>query len=373
LGEFGFRNKIDLEARVNFLDRRHDLTIGVPNQKSDRPEVHSSVSRSGTDVESMQGRGDLPRRSAVLLGGGKDSLVSVEVLRASSEPMVLFSVNPKKPILDCASVSDLPFVSVSRALDPNLFELNAAGAYNGHVPITAIVSLIAIAGAFVHGYDAVILSNERSADEGNLMHNGAEVNHQYSKTSEFERDLRSYVAEHISKRVSYLSLLRPLSELHIAQLMARTARYDDCFTSCNRAFQIRPTETPARWCCDCPKCRFTFLALATAMAPDRVVRIFGRNLLDDPSQLPGYEELVGLFANKPWECVGEIAESASAINYLASKEEWRKCFVVTRLSSRLTELIDQAGDMWRDLFTPHSDHSMPQHFERALNAYIRRR
>jgi UDP-N-acetyl-alpha-D-muramoyl-L-alanyl-L-glutamate epimerase len=355
LGEFAFRNNIDIAERVDFLANPHNAV----------PEQSIAGAAPASPAE-----GSLPRRSAVLLGGGKDSAVSIEILRAISEPMVLFSVNPKQPMLDCAKASELPFKAVTRKIDPAIFELNASGAYNGHVPITSIVSLIAIAAAFVDGYDAVVLSNERSADEGNLISKGIQINHQYSKTSEFEEDLRDYVTRYISKRLSYFSLLRPLSELHIARLMAKTRRYDDYFTSCNRAFRLRPTEVPARWCGNCPKCRFTFMILATAMEPNRLMNIFGRNLLDDPTQLAGYEELVGLIGNKPWECVGEIAESALAIGNLASRPSWADCFVVANLAPRLSILIDDAPARWRSLLTPSHDHNLPLHFEDAFHAYL---
>ena len=198
LGEFAFRNKIDIIERVDFLANPH-------NAVSDQP-IHRPVDGRSSEIPvlSEQDLCGLPRRSAVLLGGGKDSVVSVEILRAISEPMVLFSVNPKRPMLDCSRASELPFKSVTRQIDSAIFELNAVGAYNGHVPITAIVSLIAIAAAFVDGYDAVILSNERSADEGNLIHDGIQINHQYSKTSEFEHDFRDYVAKvHFEARLLF--------------------------------------------------------------------------------------------------------------------------------------------------------------------------
>ena len=110
--------------------------------------------------------------------------------------MTLFAVNPKKPILECAA-SDRAFVKVTRRLDPLLFGLNAKGALNGHVPITAIVSFIALAASFVHGFDTVVLSNERSADQGNVTVAGHEVNHQFSKTSGAERELANYIARHV--------------------------------------------------------------------------------------------------------------------------------------------------------------------------------
>ena len=304
------------------------------------------------------------------LGGGKDSLVSVELLKAAGEPAVLFAVNPKKPILDCAERSGLPLVSVGRRLDHKLFALNDAGALNGHIPITAIVSLTALAGAFVFGYDTVVLSNERSANEGNVVYEGRTVNHQYSKTLAFERLLADYAAAQISPDLRYFSLLRPLSELHIARLFARVGRYDDVFTSCNRAFTLRDGGARPRWCCDCPKCRFAFLILATAMAPSRLVKIFGRNLLDDATHLAGYEELTGLSGHKPWECVGEIAESSAALLHLADDPAWASCAAVATLAPRLRTKMPDYRRTETALLSPSCDHLLPERFERMLHAYL---
>jgi len=348
LGEFAVRNGLDLTHRARLQ----------------RTAPHVSQERERTDFA------PLPRRAAVLVGGGKDSLVSVEMLRAAGEPMVLFAVNPKKPILDCAAASGLPFVSVARHLDPKLFELNAAGALNGHVPITAIVSFIAIAAAFVHGYDEVVLSNERSANEPTLEHNGVAVNHQFSKTGSVEAEIRRYVAEHVSPRLDYFSLLRPLSELHIARLFGKVARYDGVFTSCNRAFRLRAQAPPERWCCDCPKCRFTFLMLATSLPKPRMIEIFGKNLLDDAGQLVGYEELTGLSGHKPWECVGEIGESCAAVLHLAARPEWKESAVLQALAPRLSPFAARLEQEWRGLLTPSSEHHLAPRYQGILNAYV---
>jgi hypothetical protein len=347
LGEFGVRNGVNVAERINFLD-----AVCAPG----KPRGASS--------------GPLPRRSAVLVGGGKDSLVSVEMLRAGGEPMTLFAVNPKKPILECAAASGLPFVQVRRYLDPLLFELNEKGALNGHVPITAIVSFIAVAAAFVEGYDTVVLSNERSADQGNLVVYGREINHQYSKTTGAERDIAAQIATHVHTSLNYFSLLRPLSEAHIAQLMAQVDRYDHAFTSCNRSFQINPRSEPKRWCGDCPKCRFSFLVLAGAMGRPRIEAIFGKNMLDDPAQLAGYEELVGLSGHKPWECVGEIAECGAAMLRLADHDEWRDCAVIAALAPRLRALMPDPEAVWRDLLTPSPDHRLPERYERMLHDFV---
>ena len=344
LGEFGVRNNVPIAGHVKF--------------------------GSGGAMKPQAAQAPLARRSAVLIGGGKDSLVSLEILKAAKEPMALFAVNPKKPILDCAAASGLPFIRVERHLDEKLFALNEQGALNGHVPITAIVSFIALASAFVHGFDAVILSNERSADQGNLSRDGREINHQFSKTSGMEVALADYVARYIDKQLSYFSLLRPLSEAHIASLMARTSLYDGAFTSCNRAFQLRPKEEPKRWCRDCPKCRFTFLMLANHMPRARLENIFGGNLLEDESQLAGFEELMGLSGHKPWECVGELAESGAALLMLADKPEWKDAKLVRQLAMRLLALMPEPKQIWAELMVPSPQHFLPKRYEEMLHGFL---
>ena len=348
LGEFAVRNDLDLSERAQFV------CSAQPALSSVQPPVHEP----------------LERRAAVLIGGGKDSLVSVEALRAAAEPMILFAVNPKQPILDCAAASGLPFLKVTRTLDANLFALNDAGAYNGHVPITAIVSFIAIAAAFVHGFDAVVLSNERSANEATLEKDGVAINHQFSKTSAAEAEIAAYVRARISPSLDYFSLLRPLSELHIAQTFGNATRYDAVFTSCNRAFRLRAEAPSERWCCDCPKCRFVFLMLATALPFERMIAIFGKNLLDDETQLQGYEELTGLSGHKPWECVGEIGESCAAVLKLSARPEWKESRILRALAPRLEPFAPRLDEEWRRLLTPAPDHSLPPRYERLLHAYL---
>jgi UDP-N-acetyl-alpha-D-muramoyl-L-alanyl-L-glutamate epimerase len=348
--------------RVDFLRSRIRLRLSGMTAEAIRWRLRSLL-------RSENGKKDAGR-VAVLVGGGKDSLVSVEMLRSKAD-LVLFAVNPKKPILECAEASGLPSIFVTRKLDPALFDLNARGALNGHVPITAIVSLIAVAASYVHGYRTIVLSNERSANEGNVVSDGQDVNHQYSKSIEFEEDFAAYLSAYVDPDLSYFSLLRLLSELHIAQLFSRVSRYDHCFTSCNRSFQINPAAPPARWCCDCPKCRFSFLIFATAMAPDRLRAIFGADLLAEGRQLPGYEELTGLSGHKPWECVGELAESSLALLLLAGRPEWADHHVVKALAPRLRPKMPDMERVREEFLTPSDNHRLPVRFKDMMDAYIR--
>lgn len=337
LGEFAHHNALDLAPRLNFTGARGALA----------------------PIAAV-----LPRRALVPVGGGKDSLVTVERLRAVGEPMALFAVNPKGPIVATIEASGLEAVTITRTLDPALFELNARGALNGHVPITAIVSLAALLAAAWHGFDRVVMSNERSADFGNF--DDAGVNHQWSKSSAFEALLRAELARAVSPDLDWFSLLRPLSELAIAERFAASERYDAVFSSCNRNFHLRRPGPEGRWCRDCPKCRFVFLALAPFMAKERLTAVFGGDLLADAAQLEGFAELAGLSGHKPFECVGATGEAAAALIVLAERPEWREAPVVTALAARLASRRDELLAHFAALRAPAGPDFVPADLRGAL-------
>jgi hypothetical protein len=270
----------------------------------------------------------------VPVGGGKDSIVTVEALKSRSP--VLFAVNPNAIIKDVMAVSDLPVFTARRVLDPQIRELNAAGGLNGHIPVTAINSLIAVATSVLHGLGPVVMSNESSASVPNLTWRGHDINHQWSKGLPAEVLLRDALEAHAGLSDAYFSLLRGLSELHIARVFARYTAYDHVVTSCNAAFKQR--DASARWCGHCPKCRFVFLAMAPFTGKPRLLDIFGTDLFEDESQLPGYRELMGIAAHKPFECVGEIEESQVALRLLTEHADWSTSMAVRTLAAELPAL-----------------------------------
>ncbi|ASW55847.1 hypothetical protein [Plantactinospora sp. KBS50] len=327
------------------------------------PEVEAGAETgSGGGAPELDSSGGRPL-SAV--GGGKDSIVTLEALRRAGLDPVPFSVNPNPVIVSVNEASGLTALAARRAIDPELFALNKAGARNGHIPVTAINSLIAVATAVLHGLGPVVMSNERSASDPNLIWHGHEINHQWSKGLAAEGLLRAALTEHAGLVEPYFSLLRPLSELHIARLFAQFDAYDGVVTSCNAAFRLH--DPSARWCGDCPKCRFVFLALAPFMPRDRLVRIFGKDMLADPGQVPGYLELLGIDAHKPFECVGEVEESTVALSLLAEQEQWRTAPVVQALVAAVpAEGWAAAADS--DVFSPAGTSFAPASYAKALTA-----
>jgi hypothetical protein len=306
----------------------------------------------------------LRRRTCVPIGGGKDSIVTLECLKKAGEDLVLFSLGDAEPITACIAAAGLPSIRVRRRLDPTLLKLNQGGALNGHVPITGILSAILLACAVLAGFDVIAMSNEHSASAPNLTVGGIGINHQYSKSLEFEVDLAEYVARCITPSINYFSLLRPLSEIEIARRFTQYPQYFDAFRSCNTAFRQLPDQRGRQWCGDCPKCRFVFLALAPFVAKSRLAAIFGRNLLDDESQTEGFAALCGLREHKPFECVGEIEESAAVMAYLAGAAVWRDDRVVRRIGGEFSSPPAQ----FRRLLAARHPHRVPPDFLAKLDA-----
>ncbi|HEX8769046.1 MAG TPA: hypothetical protein VF714_11780 [Jatrophihabitans sp.] len=302
-------------------------------------------------------------RPLVPCGGGKDSIVSTEaMIRAGRDP-VAFAVNPNHIIDSVVSTSGLELLRVTRRLDSHLFRLNRLGAYNGHVPVTAVNSLIAVGCAILHGLGPVVMSNESSASSPNLRWHGEPVNHQWSKSAEAEQALQAALESRLGVSGLYFSLLRHLNEMQIAQLFCRTTAYDDVLTSCNNAYTIDRPATQ-RWCRNCPKCRFVFLALAPFAGVERMVRIFGANLLEDQTQLPGYRALLGIGSFKPFECVGEIEESQAAVARLAELAPWRETAVVRQLGAEITAALPP----WSDVLTRRGPSYAPESYLRSLDS-----
>ncbi|HEV7490393.1 MAG TPA: UDP-N-acetyl-alpha-D-muramoyl-L-alanyl-L-glutamate epimerase [Rhodanobacteraceae bacterium] len=365
LGEFAYHNKLDLRGRIAFpISRR-------PGAGRDPATfAENKVLDPGPALRRDDGNGlSLPRRTLVPIGGGKDSLVSVEMLKAANEPSTAVWVGNSPLIAACAARTGFPTLNIGRELSPLLFEYNKEGAYNGHIPVTAINSAILAVAAILYGFDAIAFSNERSASSATLEYEGQPVNHQWSKGWEFERRFHDLLKTRIADDLHYFSLLRPLSELAVAERFARTARYDDVFSSCNRNFRILGPRPADRWCGQCPKCHFVFLALAPFMPKPRLLAIFGSNLLDDMALAPAFDALMEYRDHKPFECVGEGIESRAAMAALASRAEWREDAIVARFAEEIAAQLDPAGRALAPLLTAQGEHRIPARLQDSIDAH----
>jgi UDP-N-acetyl-alpha-D-muramoyl-L-alanyl-L-glutamate epimerase len=249
----------------------------------------------------------------VAVGGGKDSLVSVELLR-QHEDVMTWSLNHRPQLTPLIERIGLPHAWVEREWDPQIMDLNKQGALNGHIPISAIFACAGTIVVILAGRRDVVMSNEQSANEPTLHYQGVAINHQYSKSQEFERDYQAFLRHTLGERVRYYSFLRPLSEVRIAELFAQNGfeKYKDVFSSCNRAF-VHGSDRMS-WCGTCPKCAFVFMALTPFIPREQLEALWGgKNLLLDPALEPTYRNLLGIEGDKPLECVGDIKEARTAM------------------------------------------------------------
>ena len=344
LGEFAYHNRLDLRGRIRFP------------VAADAPDAPAPAL-------------GLAHRTLVPIGGGKDSLVSVEVLKRAGVEATATWVGHSPLIAACAERTGLPLLNIRRELSPLLFDYNKAGAYNGHIPVTAINSAILVVAALLHDHDAIAFSNERSASSATLEYDGQPVNHQWSKSWAFEQSFGELLQSTVAADLHYYSLLRPLSELGVAERFARTSRYDDLFSSCNRNFRILGPKPADRWCGQCPKCHFVFLALAPFMPKPRLLGIFGRNLLDAAALAPAFDALMEYRDHKPFECVGEGSESRAAMAALATRAEWREDALIARFAQEIAPQLAADEPSLDSLLAPAAENRIPERLRGLVDAH----
>lgn len=282
MGQYFYENKIDFNDS-NFISIKSDsdmkFAFGLSNTKS----------------------GVL-----IPVGGGKDSAVTLELLK-DQPSAAAFVVNPTKASLDCIEKSGIAQkITAERTIDLNLVKLNELGFLNGHTPYSALIAFMSVFAAYIYGYREVALSNERSSDEENTTYLGRKINHQYSKTFEFENEFRNYFTKYISD-INYFSFLRPLYDLQIAKIFSANQKYFSVFRSCNVG---QKTNT---WCGDCSKCLSTYILLKPFLSDSSLLTIFKENLLTKPSLQNALSELLDPEKVKPFECVGTKEELKKAL------------------------------------------------------------
>lgn len=342
LAEFAYRNGLDLRGRIPFP-------------------------RGGTGPFETKTLG-LPHRTLVPIGGGKDSLVAVEAIKSIGGEATAVWVGNSALIAACAERTGLPTLNIQRELAPALFELNQRGAWNGHIPVTAVNSAILAVAAVLYGFDSIAFANERSASAATLEYDGQQVNHQWSKGYAFEQLLGDWLHTHVAADLDYCSLLRPYSELAITRAFAKLTPYFDAFSSCNRNFKILGPKPADRWCGQCPKCHFVFLALAPFLPKPRLLTIFGRNLLDDETQAAGFDALLEYQDHKPFECVGEGAEARAAMYALSRRPEWQEDALVARFRGEILPQLDVSQLALEPWLEPSAEHRVPARLQPALKA-----
>lgn len=288
LGEYFYLNKIST-TKNNFLEI-----------ESTGDKIYSPV-----DLE-------LSSKNLIPVGGGKDSITTIELLKEEKENSLLFIVNPRGATLGSAKIAGMEqsTITIDRKIDPKLLELNSKGYLNGHTPFSALLAFQGVFAAIIYGCKNIILSNEDSSSEGNTFFNDEEINHQWSKSFAAEKLLNTFFKEYINDQIEYFSILRPFFEIKIGRFFSRQKKYLKIFRSCNRGSKTNS------WCGECPKCLFVFIILSPFLKEDELIGIFNKNLFDNNELESVFEALLDPDKVKPFECVGTKREVFTALSLI---------------------------------------------------------
>lgn len=290
MGQYFYENKIDFRGE-NFLK-----VISNPSLIAPSLAIFTN---------------DLQARSLVPMGGGRDSIVTLEKLKKRGTPFSCFLLNPRKTQKKVVEISGIKnCIIAERRIDPRLLTLNRQGYLNGHTPFTGVLSCLSVFCAALFNYKNVVFSNEKSADEGNIEYLGATINHQYAKSSDFENKFRAYCKKYLAPKIRYYSFLRNYNEKEISRILIRYPQYFPAFSSCNVSL-----KTGEQWCGNCPKCLFVYASLYLYMEEKKLKNIFGADIFENKKLLPVMLGLLGSRGkHKPFECVGTYKENAEILS-----------------------------------------------------------
>lgn len=333
LGEFYFRNKLDIDKSPKFQTDS--------NKKTEEPLI---LGKSTNEV-------------LVGMGGGKDSIVALESLKEQGfnpTAFVIEGVNENmitKSVLETAKV---PVLTVKRILDAQLLS-PVADAYNGHIPISAIYSIIGYLLALLYDFAYVVVGNEHSSNFGNISYESVEINHQWSKSIEYEKELQNLTRSHLSPDITYFSLMRPFYEIRIVQQFIKYPQYFSRFSSCNRAFKIKNPNN-SMWCGECAKCVFVFTLFSAFLKPDEIVKMFGQSLYEKAELLALFKDILGLGEMKPFDCVGTFDEAKVAFEMAG---EW---YSHSKVYQNIKPLIMVTEEQKKQVFRTVANDTVPHQF-----------
>jgi UDP-N-acetylmuramoylalanine--D-glutamate ligase len=336
MGEFYYRNKID-------------------------PRVFNGFRETGNKKETNF-RLAPPNGALVGVGGGKESVVAVELLKDHKIKSTAFVLEAKDSLIIDGMIDKMKIDSlkIKRELDAKIFA-DLPDALNGHVPISAIIAFSGYFAALLFGFQKVVVGNEYSSNFGNIEYRGMAINHQWSKSAEFEEAFQNYVGKNLSPDVEYFSLLRPFYEIRITQMFAKYKKYFPVFSSCNRNFKIKE-EQHKRWCGECAKCVFVFTLLSAFLTKKDLLGIFKENLYEKQSLLPLFKDLLGVGNLKPFDCVGTFEETLEAFRRSAKK--YKKTFI----HMELNRLLPKNENL--EVMRPQKSNLKPPYFFFGMNSVL---
>ncbi|MGB4985115.1 MAG: hypothetical protein WBO70_05035 [Erysipelotrichaceae bacterium] len=295
------------------------------------------------------------------VGGGKDSFVTLDILKGEYDNNKAFVFNKVKSALSSCQASGYSgdkLLEVGRTMDKRMLELNLQGYLNGHTPFSSLLAFVSCFVAYLNGLENIVLSNENSANESTIK--DEKINHQYSKTYEFELDFNQYLSNYVTHRLNYFSLLRRFNELQISAIFATLKPYHLVFRSCNVGSKVE------QWCNNCAKCTFVAIMLSAFLLDNELKEIFNEDILNKEDLLVYVNQLVGISPNKPFECVGTRSEVLAAIKMAINLRIKNNKNIPFLLSNKAFMAIseEQINDV---LYEYNDEHFINDHFISLVN------
>lgn len=353
MGQFFYENEIDF--------RKSDLLEIIVSDK------RSLAFKTKGEIEGLRNEYLVP------VGGGKDSVVTIELLKRAAKIISCFSLNPTKAALKIIKIAGCKKpITAERKIDKRLLELNRKGYLNGHTPFSAYLAFLSFLVAAISGQKYIAPSNERSSNEGNVKYLGKTVNHQWSKSFEFENEFRKYSKKYLAGNIEYFSFLRPLYEIQIAKIFSRYPQYFSSFLSCNEAYKTASgTEKPTgKWCGNCSKCLFVYAILYPFLKEKQLLKIFKRNVFENKELLPTMQQLTGEKGFKPFECVGTKKESLAAF-YLSLDKKLPLPFLLHHFKANTAVKHKNLGKESRDILAQWNEqNNLPKELIKILKKEI---
>lgn len=296
---------------------------------------------------------DLQKRALLLVGGGRDSAITAMCFQQTAYPNNCLILNniPSALAVTAAVGCDSPII-VSRTLDTRLLILNKRGFLNGHTPFSAYLAFLSALCLPLYDYAQIVVSNEKSSDEGNITYFGQTINHQYSKSSEFEVSFNEYLHKYLVCKGEYVSFTRHLNELQTGKIFSKLPGLFGIIKSCNR------NQKEGTWCGECPKCLSVFLSTYPFISASEIQAVFGADFFENSQSIPVLERLTGVRDHKPFECVGTTEEMKAALYLCLQKvERTGKTLPVALQHMKKSFSFDEDFEMIaRSFLTPSQQH-----------------
>ncbi len=348
LGEYFFINKIDFTSS-DFIKIRNQTTKKEQLLKFNKRQTIFHQSFIKNNLKFGEKKPNSKKKAVgkylLLLSGGKDSAITLNFFQKNKIPFTSLLVNPNETTLKINSIlnskqknankykmltfsnnyfsnflditnKDIPSstIIVYRQIDPLLLDLNKKNFLNGHTPFSAYLAFLSSLIGFIFNIQNIVVSNENSSSEESAIYLNKKINHQFSKSFQFEKKFRNYSKNYLFKNLNFFSLLRPFYELKIAKKFSSLSKFHHTFKSCNVG------QKNDIWCHECSKCLFVFTILFPFIKKEKITKnIFNQNLFNKKELLLFAYQLIGQKANKPFECVGTKLECQIAF-YLSIKK-----------------------------------------------------